>query len=270
MGFRVLDTLTPDNAGKYIMSIRLRPGGLSFAGINPDEKRHFFCEEIALDRKKTYIQALKDAFFLHPFFAYTYKQLFVLCVNRQYTLIPANVFVDEQKEALMSFAFSSPGRKTLCEPIKDSDVHVIFGMQPEVYEFCSRSLLHPHYVHAVTRQLAFWRTQSLVRLPKQLYISLNEGIMYAACFDKGILLFINSFNYEDVSEILYYTLYIWKQVGMAQLDDELYVAANPEMYEKLAFELRVYLSHVHAASELWPDAPAGTPSDVIALFACES
>ncbi|MDR1407599.1 MAG: DUF3822 family protein [Tannerella sp.] len=270
MGHRVSNTLTPDNAGQYIVSIRLRPGGLSFAGIHPDEKKRFFCEDIILDRKKTYVQALKEAFFSHAFFSYSFKHVFVLCVNRRFTVVPANVFAEKQKEELMSFTFSTSGYRTLYEPADDLEAKVVFGVQSDVYEFCARSLLRPQYVHAATRLLTLWRKQSLTHLRRQLYVALHEGIMYAACFDKGVLCFVNSFNYEDTADILYYTLYIWKQLGMEQLHDVLHLAADTEMYEKLSAELKIYLSHIQAVAPPWPDMPAGVPPDVMALFACES
>jgi hypothetical protein len=270
MSYRVSDTLTSANAGEYVVSIRLRPGGLSFAGINPAEKNHFFCEEIALDKNKPYVQALKDAFFSHAFFTYPFKQIFVLYVNRQYTMIPEKVFVEKQKEELMSFAFSSSGYKTLYESSGDLEAKIVFGMQSDVYEFCSRSLLRPQYVHAVTRLLSFWRKQSLTHLSKQLYVSLYEGVMHAACFDRGVLLFVNSFNYDDMADILYFTLYIWKQVGMEQLNDELFLYADAGMYEKLEVELKGYLSHVQKAAFPWSNAAAEIPPDIAALFACES
>jgi hypothetical protein len=270
MSVRISETLTADNAGKYVASIRLKPGGLSFAGINPDEKHCFLCEEIALDRKKSYIQALKDAFFTHTFFTYPFKRVFVLCVNRLYTAIPDSVFVETQKEALMSFAFSSSGYKTLYEPVGDLETKIVFGIQSDVYEFCSRSLLRPQWVHAATRLLYFWRKQSLAHLPKQLYVALSEGVMFAACFDKGALLFVNSFSYDDMADILYYTLYIWRQVGMEQLYDELYLASDAAMHEKLTLELKQYVSNIRAVASPHPDAPEDVPLDIAALFACES
>jgi hypothetical protein len=124
-------------------------------------------------------------------------------------------------------------------------------------------------VHAVTRLLAFWRRQSLAHFPKQLYVALYEGIMYAACFSNGALLFVNSFSYEDTTDILYYTLYIWRQVGMSQLHDELCLAADAETSERLTVELGKYLSNIRATASPWPDAPADVPPDVAALFACE-
>ncbi|MDR1332298.1 MAG: DUF3822 family protein [Tannerella sp.] len=267
---RVSDTLTSANAGKYTVSIRLRPGGLSFAGVNPDDRADLFFEEIALDRKKPYVQALKDTFFSHAFFTYSFRQVFVLCVNRRYTVVPASVFVEKQKDELMSFAFSSSGYRTLCEPADDLEAKIVFGMQSDVYEFCSRSLLRPRYAHAVTRLLSLWRKQSLTCLPKQQYVALHEGVMYAACFDRGALCFVNSFNCEDMADVLYYTLYIWKQVGMEQLHDELYIATDAATYEKVSVELKEYVPNVRAFVFPWPEAPSGAPPDVMAFFACES
>jgi len=268
MSHNVSNALTPGNAGKYIVSIRLWPGGLSFAGIVPDDKSSFFCKEIALDKTAGYAQALKNAFFSNEFFTYVYKRLYVLCANRLYTLVPDNIFAEQQKERLMAFTFSTPDYKTLYEGIDGMDTKIVFGLQPDVYAFCSRSLNNPQYVHAVTRMLTNWHKNSLLHIRKQLYVALYNGVMHAACFDKGAALFVNSFKYEDRDDILYYTLYIWQQLGMDQMHDELYIASTADMYAKVSVELKTYLSHIQAIVPAWPEA-AETPYDVVALLLCE-
>ena len=60
-----------------------------------------------------------------------------------------------------------------------------------------------------------------VRLPRQLYVVLHRRRMDVACYAQGNLLFVNSFEYEHTDDILYYILYVWKQVGMDQQKDQL-------------------------------------------------
>ena len=270
MNLRVPDTLTAGNSEKYIASIRFWSGGLSFAGFIPSEKDSFFYAETKIDRKKRYNDAIKDIFFAHPCFLYAYRKSYVVCVNRQYTLVPASVFVEKQKEQLMSFVFSSPEDKTLHESLDEFDSVLLFGVRPKVYEFFSRSLLLPTFTHAVIPTLIQWRKQNLTGYHKQLYVALHKDIMDVACFDRGALSFVNSFHVDDATDIIYYILYIWKQTELDQLNDELFLYANPQIAQTLKETLQTYLSHIEVVQPGLTEAGIEVPPDITALFQCES
>ena len=270
MNLRVPDILTTGNSEKYIVSIRLWPDGLSFAGHIPSEKDSFFYTETEIDHTKPYIQAIKDIFFAYPFFLYAYKHTYVICVNRQYTLIPENIFLEQQKEQLMSFVFSSPEDKILNESLDELDSEILFGIQPKVYDFFSRSLVNPIFTHAITPLLLQWRVQSLTTYPKQLYVALHENTMDAACFYRETLLFINSFQVDDATDILYYILYIWKQTGMDQQKDNLILYANTGTYQTLKEKLQTYLMQIAFVQPQRSSIGLEVPPDIAVLFRCES
>ena len=270
MNLCVPDILTTGNSEKYTVSIRLWPDGLSFAGHIPSEKDSFFYTEIEIDRTKPYIKAIKDIFFAHPFFAYAYQHTCVICANRQYTLIPANIFVEQQKEQLMSFVFSSPEEKILHDNLDEFDSKVLFGIQPKVYDFFSRMLINPIFTHAITAQLIQWKHRSLTAYPKQLFVALHKDTMDAACFYRENLLFVNSFQVDDSADMLYYILYIWKQTGMDQQKDKLVLFANTETYQTLKENLQTYILQIEYVQPRLSSTGLAVPPDVTALFQCES
>jgi len=268
MNLHVPDTLTAGNSEKYTVSIRLWPGGLSFAGWIPSEKDSFFYGETVADRKKRYDYLIQDLFFAHPFFSYSYRQIVVIAANRQYTLVPESIFVEKLKEQLMSFVFSTPDEKVLFERLDEFESVILYTIQPQVFEFLSRSLLHPTFTHAITPTLNQWKKHNLTGFPKQLYVALHEDMMDIACFDKGTLLFINSFHVEDAADKIYYILYIWKLTGLDQLNDELFLYANPHTYQTLKETLQTYLSHITFIQPQCPHAGLDVPPDITALFQC--
>ena len=97
MAISIPDTLTADNSGKYIMSIRLRSDGLSFSGYCPSESESFFYRNMEFDRTKPYISSLKEFFFGHEFLTYSYKRTNLVYVTSQYTVVPEEVFTEKQK-----------------------------------------------------------------------------------------------------------------------------------------------------------------------------
>jgi hypothetical protein len=269
MTIYIPDTLTNNEAKKYVASIRLWSDGVSFAGYIPSEKDGFFYGEIRYDRTQSSLSALQEIFFSNEFFTYDYKRIYVICTGRHYTLTPESIFVEKQKEQLMAFTFSSPEDKILHEPVKEFASEMLFGIDREVYEFCSRTLIRPHFIHAIIPLLTYWRTQNFACYPKQLYVALHEDTMDVASFDKGALLFVNSFQFTDHTDILYYILYIWKQTGLDQKTDQLFLFAPTPMYEKLHDILRKYVELIEPLKPRWLNAGEETPLDIIALFECE-
>ncbi|MDR2234423.1 MAG: DUF3822 family protein [Tannerella sp.] len=270
INLHVPDALTASSSENYIVAVRLSAGGFSFAGFIPSENDSLFCGEISIDRTKPYIQAIKDIFFAHPFLAYTYRHTHVICANRQFTLVPENVYVEKQQNQLMNFIFASPDGKTLHKRLDDLDCEVIYGIQPEVYDFLSRSLLKYTFTHAIVPLLGIWLKQSVIAYPKQLFVSLYEDTMDAACFYRDNLLFINSFKYDDTADILYYILYIWKQTAMDQQQDRLVIHANADLHKSLKDTLQTYIVNIEFVQPQATDAGMQVPADITALFSCES
>lgn len=271
MDICVPDTLTAENSEKYILSIRLSPGGLSFAGYMPTDKDSFFYGEIIIDHTQSYTKALEKILVEYPFFLYTYKKVYFITANRQYTLIPEIVFLEKQKEELMSFVFSSSEEKVLHQLQKELDIEIVYSVYTEVYTFFSQALsVKPQFVHAITPLLSLCLKRNLSCFPKQLYVAIHEDIMDAVCFDKGVLLFANSFNYNGVSDIIYYILYIWKQANMDQMKDELFLYTKPSLFEELKTTLQNYLLKIRTFDSVISPDKTEIPLDLKALLECES
>ena len=98
MAIMLFDKLTADCSEKYTMSIRLRPGGLSFSAYNRSVHDAFFYKELELDRSKPYARALEDCFFECPFLTWAYKRIQVVCETSQYTIVPKEIFEEEWGE----------------------------------------------------------------------------------------------------------------------------------------------------------------------------
>ena len=68
--------------------------------------------------------------------------------------------------------------------------------------------------------------------------------MEVFAFDKGKLLFINSFNCKVIADQVYYILYVWQQLGFSQERDQLGLAGTIEHEDELLTELDKFLRKV--------------------------
>lgn len=269
------DMLTIDSSEKYVVSIRFEPDGLSFSGYNPSEKESFFYQKVNFDRSKDYLSSLKEYFFAHGFLTYTYKRVYVLPITSQYTIVPETVFEENEKDQFLTFCFSNPEKKVLSNSLKDESAEIVFGMNEDLYDFCFRSLVNPVFIHYLCPLLSLWKKQSKLHFSKQMFVTIHQKMMDIICYEQGKLLFINSFDYTHSNDVLYYILYVWKQVGMNQQIDQLSITGNKKMLGEITNTLRIYLQHVKPMEIPLDAYMLGgnvmiAPMDLISLFLCES
>ena len=241
MTISIPDTLTTDNSEKYIVSIRLRSGGLSFSGYDPSAGGSFFYREKEFDRAVSFISSLKEFFFAHEFLTWTYKRINVICVSPEYSLVPDNYWGDGKEGRLLDFSFSTLELHCLTDTLKEQQAKLVFGVDEEVYEFCSRSLLHPFFSHYMTSPLTLWTKESSASLPRQMYVVIERKRMDVACYAQGKLLFVNSYPIDQSDDIVYYILYVWKQAGLDQEKDQLLLAGKSSSRMRVLERLRTYL-----------------------------
>ncbi|MDR1918135.1 MAG: DUF3822 family protein [Tannerellaceae bacterium] len=268
------DTLTTEHSEKYIMSIRLWSGGLSFSAYNPAEGQSFFYREVKFDRTIPYVTSLKELFFENECLTWTYKRTYVLCVSSQYTLVPGQWIRDKQRSPFLSFNFSSPEKRCMSNLVEEGQAELIFGLDEEIYEFCARSLTRPIFTHHITSQLITLKQQSRNETVNHMHVVLHHRMVDITCFSGDKLLFVNSFDFEQLNDLLYYILCVWKQTGMNQLTDVLFLAGETGLCNRVNQSLQTYIRHIGrteipAKAYLLGGEILQAPIDLILSSVCE-
>ena len=274
MAFGLSDKITIDKSENYIMSIRLRSDGLSFSVYNPSEKESFLYKEVSFERGRNYISSLKEIFFENEFFSWHYKKVNVFCASYPYTIIPKELFQEKYKTEILTFTTSAVEKHCLSNVLTNEHAELVFGIEDEVYEFCSRSLVNPYFVHHITPILPLLRKLSCNSLSKQLFVNLHRQSIDIIGYAQGSLIFINSFEYKQTEDIVYYVLYVWKQMGMSQQSDQLSLLGDPSACQDLNKILKDYIQYIKllgmpSEAYLLGTDLMQTPLDVIDLSLCE-
>ena len=227
MTIRVPDTLTVDNSEKYEVSIRLWPGGLSFSGYIPQEKDSFFSDEVIFDSDLPMSLSLKNTFFDNQCLSYLYRSLYVIYASEKYTLVPENVFSEKDKSLLFSLCHQQDKiGKILVQQLSNLQSFMLFNVDNDSYEFLMRSLVNPRFVHSFSPLLLVWQKMSLTSYPKQVHAFVHDNLMDIACFERGEMLFVNSFNCDNDNDIVYYIMYACRQLDINQLEDSIHFCGD--------------------------------------------
>lgn len=272
----LIPELLSKGSENYIVSIRLMPDGLSFSGYNPHVKGSFFIQEEKGNPHDSYMKLVEDFFFTRDFLSCAFKHFYVVQAHADYTLVPLPLFVEKKAEELYAFTFgSSAGRQVLYQTLEEDGQVCLFSMMPEVYSFCTRSLVNPVFVHSQSAVFAFWKQRSLATTSQVMFLSLTGDRLTIACYKQGQLSFTNYFQATECKEILYYTLYIWKQQQLDVQEDLLYLSGETQRTKELRMALAAYIRHVDMLdypTEAYLMGPEilRAPLDLIALSLCES
>lgn len=268
------DTFQVNKSEKYVLSIRLRSDGLSFSMHDPEENGSFFYREADFVRHSPFKEALKDFFFENELFSYSFRKIKILYEPAPYTLVPETFYCEEKAGQFLEFNFlSAPGHVTT-NPVSGLGLAVVFGIEEEIYEFCSRSLLAPAFIHHITPLLIYWSKLSADDHRKLLFADLHGKQLDVAGFERGKLLFANTFSFEHPNDILYYILYVWKQLKMDQLTDSLRISGRSDLRMQLTEVLHNYIRWITPAEApaevyLWGEEAVKAPLDLLTLSICE-
>lgn len=271
------DTLTADSSERYTMSIRLWSGGLSFSGYVSSADGSFIYREVPFDRGVPYISALKECFFANECLSWRYKQLNIVCPSSHYLLVPTPLLPadEETRQAWMRKAFVQFEPACLAEPLSDKRATLLYEFEEAVHAFCLRSFQNPRFTHYLVPLLAYWRAQCREALYRCMFVRIEGERMDIACFERDRLLLVNTFVVRQPAEMLYYLLYVWRQMGFNAQVDVLRLHAIPSLRMTLLEQTRRYLRNVQGASlpsELYllGEEVVKAPLDLIALLVCES
>ncbi len=253
MNLRVPESLTASNSEGYRTSVRLWPGGLSFSGGIPSDEGSFFCEETEVDVTRPYLQTLRDLFREHPFLSYPYAAVRIVTSEPNYTLVPEAIYEDEAKERLYRFTFATPVETVAVQPMSALESVLLFGLRRDMHEFIAQTQPTAHWEHALASLLLRWHERSLRALHAHMYAVVQDRTMDVACFDRGALRFVNRFEVENHDDIMYYLLYVWKQLTLDQRNDSLTLSAVTSVAFDLKEKLQTYLKdvRVEAIQELY-------------------
>ena len=271
------DTLTADSSERYTMSIRLWSGGLSFSGYISSADGSFFYREVPFDRGVPYVSALKECFFANECLSWRYRQLNIVCFSPHYLVVPTNLFPSdvETQQAWMRKAFVQSESACLAEALSDKRATLLYDCEESVQAFCLRSFQNPRFTHYLVPLLSYWRMRSREFSYRCMQVWIEGERMDVACFERDRLLLVNTFTVRQPEEILYYLLYVWRQMGFNAQVDALYLHAAPALRMTLLEQARCYLRNVQGVTfpaELYlqGEEVMRAPLDLIALLVCES
>ena len=248
---------------QYTLSIRLSTDGFSFSIYNPihDNSQSLFEKEV--DTSLSLTANLKNVFRESDFLSYSYKRVNIMMANKRFTMIPLELFEEEQAELLFYHNHQKRENETVIYNIlKKNNVVVIFGIDKSTYAFLNEQYPEARFYSQSTPLIEYFSIKSRLGNSKKMYASVRKDAIDIYCFERGQLLLANSFECMQTEDRIYYLLYVWKLLEFNQERDELHLTGTLSDKETLMNELKKFIMQVFIMN------PANN-IDMQALLTCE-
>ena len=229
---------------QYILSIRLSADGFSFSIHHPQNEDVSYTS-YAVNSSYSMTANVKKMFATTEELGRSYETVNVLIDTPRFTLVPFDLFEDEQTEEFFHLNFPKKENETiLCNILGKNNVALLFGVDKHTHQLLAEQFPQARIFASISPLLEHFHTRSRENDTKNLYVHFHASQMDVFAFDKGKLLLTNTFQCKQIPDKVYYMLYIWQQLGFSQEKDQLWLAGNIEAEEELMTELNKFIRNV--------------------------
>ena len=189
-------------------------------------------------------------------------------------LVPIEQFEEENINDLYAYTFapSQEPRRMLFNVLPDLKAVCVFPINKDLYGVINDRYDNVQFIHAMTPVWRHQHQRSFTGHYNKLYACFLAGQLYLSAFQQNRFKFCNTFDANQVHDVLYFIVHVWKQLRMDALHDELHLSGDVPNEEQLLQELKLYLQKVYVSNPAveFNQAPVtkvkGMPYDLMTLI----
>jgi hypothetical protein len=227
------------------LSIRVCADGLSFCVYTPSSPEPFEYKVYKVKPTISLAANLKEALMTEPILKENYQRVNVIVSTANFTTVPVVAFKSEDVEDIYNYVFpKATPRKISYNVLRRSGIAIIFGLDKNIYQLILDDFPRARFYASASTLIEFFGERSLLGTNKKMFSYIHENEMTLYAFDQGRLLFVNTFNVHETADCQYYILNVWKQLGMDQIDDALFIITDNEKRKDLSEKIQLFLKSV--------------------------
>lgn len=234
------------------MLIRIGRQSLSFVSIDADGKA--VCEPYAVKSGMSIAANLREAFrdseLLTSLSTETGSKATVI-LDTNVLPIPLEEYHEDEVETIYQHAF--PGRTheaVMHHVVGTLSCVALFGINKDLRMVLTDNFEEVKVIPAIVPVWEHLHRQNFVGKAMKAFCYFHDKKVDIFVFRNKYLLFANSFNAASANDAAYFTLYAFKQLGMNQKKDEVFIAGNaPEGTRQMMQKWVVNVFQLSASAE---------------------
>lgn len=242
------ETLDINSTENYELSVQLSPYDLSFMVLDTVRNKFIMMRSFgAEENKKLTTGDIEDIIKKDDFLTKKFKRIHVILPSPKFTLVPSPLFDPGRKDEYFTFNHVSPETGIILNnKLADPDSFLVYSFHISLYDLVRKTWPGVHPFHQL--KPLFEHISGSRRTPGESYIHIHveRDFFNLIIYRQNNLIFCNSFNYRNISDILYYTLNVYKSMDVRQ-EETVWLSGLTERYDDLYSNLVLYIRNVKFA-----------------------
>ena len=227
------------------LSIRLSADGFSFSVTNSINKASFRYESLLIQPNISLTANIKQVILPHELLQKQFKEIKILLNTPNYTIVPFELFEDEQAETIYYQCHPKrPGETILYNILDRCNIVIIFAIEKSTHTLLQELFSKARIYASISPLIEHLANKSRIGGNYKTYIHLRQKNTDILVFKHGQPLLINTFATLSNNDRIYYILNIWEKLALNQEHDELYIVGNHIHTEQIANDLGTYIKSV--------------------------
>jgi len=239
------ETLDINSTENYELSVQMSRDGLAFTILDTLRNKYILIRSHEPDDNKYLTpDRLDEIINKDDFLTRRYRKINIIIPSPRFTLVPAPLFDPAKKDEYFAFNhLTEESEQVLSNKITEPDAFVLFSIPKLIAELSSRYYPNAHPMHHTKPLINQLVHQS--RSEEGLYVHLHveREFFNLFIFSGAALKFSNSFNYRNISDVLYYTLHVFKNNGIRN-DVTLHFSGMTEKFDDLWSNFAMYIRDI--------------------------
>lgn len=254
------------------LTIRVSRNTLSFSVVDREAEHQLIYEPYTVKSGVSIAANLRQAFSESELLQRGYQKVRVY-IDSPILLVPIEEFHEEDIQVLYQHAFTGHQGETILYRVQPNlNVVAVFPINKDLKMVVEDNFQDVRFTPIMQPIWNYLHKRSFTGIHNKLYAYFHDKKVDIFCFEKNRIKFFNSFQADHAKDALYFILFVWKQLGLQQMQDELYVAGDVPDKEWFIYNVKIYVKKtfiLNPAAE-FNRAPIteikGMPFDLLTLY----
>lgn len=242
------ETLDINSTENYELSIQVSADGFSFSVLDTIRNKFVLIRAFEPEENKNFnSERISELLSKDDFLSRRYKKVKIVMPSQKFTLVPAPLFDPAKKDEYFTFNHNlEDGNMIITNKVSDPDVFVVFSVSRSINDLINSHFpgVHPnHHIKPLFDNISHGR-KSLNE--NYIHIHIEREYFNLIIFRNNLLKFCNTFNYRNITDILYFVLNVFKKMDIKQ-EETIHFSGLTEKYDDLSSNFAIYVRNIKFA-----------------------
>jgi len=242
------ETLDINSTENYELSVQISQDGFAFCLLDTIRNKFVLIRSFEPEESKYFnADGINEILLKDDFLTKRYRKVNALMPSARFTIVPAPLFDPGKKDEYFTFNhLSDDGSIIISNKLNDPDSFLVFSVPRSFVDILSS--FHPGLIpyHQVKPLLNYISHIRKSVNGNYIHIHVEREFFNLIIFDHNLMKFCNSFKYRNITDILYFALNVFMNLGINQ-EETIHLSGLTEKYDDLSSNFSLYIRNVKFA-----------------------